>query len=84
MPFSKVEEEFKAYGQYINNIHIKDRVLNGGTVPLGTGIVDFPGFFKMVADIEYKGSFILQAAREDNEMKTAQKNIDFINKNIKR
>ena len=30
-------EEFAAYGDRIGSFHIKDRVLGGGTVPLGTG-----------------------------------------------
>ena len=30
------------YGNYILNVHVKDRILNGGTVPLGEGNTDFP------------------------------------------
>ena len=38
-------DEFAAYGDRIGSVHIKDRVLNGGTVPLGTGDTDFPALF---------------------------------------
>lgn len=55
--------EFSSYGQRIGSIHIKDRTLAGGTVPLGTGDADFQALFSAVADVEYRGDFILQAAR---------------------
>ena len=42
----KVTEEFELFSDRIGNIHIKDRILNGGTVPLGEGNADFPMFLK--------------------------------------
>ena len=78
-----IEEEFNEYGSYINNIHIKDRKRNGGTVPLGTGDADFKKFFEMVQKIGYTGSFILQAARERSEIETAKKNIAFVKNMLK-
>ena len=36
-----IDEEFKSYGYKISDIHIKDRVLNGGPVILGSGNVNF-------------------------------------------
>ncbi len=56
-------EEFRAYGAQVGSVHIKDRVLGGGTVPLGTGHADFPGLWESLRSIEYRGDFILQAAR---------------------
>lgn len=73
-----VEEEFASYGQYVNNIHIKDRVRGGGTVPLGTGNADFSKFAKAVTSSGYNGGFILQAAREGDEVSTAKKNMLFV------
>lgn len=43
-------------------VHIKDRLLNGGSVPLGQGDADFPKFFRTLAEIGYTGPFILQTA----------------------
>ncbi|MDC0253322.1 sugar phosphate isomerase/epimerase [Bacteriovoracales bacterium] len=60
-------EEFDAYGERILNIHIKDRILGGTTVPLGTGNTDFKIVFKKISEIDYKGNLILQTARADDE-----------------
>ncbi len=55
--------EFAAYGGRIGSIHIKDRILGGGTVPLGQGNTNFRALFKAVAEVGYSGDFILQVAR---------------------
>lgn len=60
------EEELRAYGEFIANIHIKDRMLGGTTVPLGTGSARFEAFFKTLGSLGYAGSFILQAARGED------------------
>jgi len=56
-------EEFSAYGHRIINVHIKDRILGGTTVPLGTGNADFKVVFDVLARIGYTGNYILQTAR---------------------
>ena len=58
-----VETEFNAYGDRILNVHIKDRVLGGNTVPLGTGNADFEKVFSALGRVGYKGNYILQTAR---------------------
>ena len=78
-----IEDEFKIYGKYIKNIHIKDRLKKGNSVRLWSGNVNFDKFFKLIDKINYKGALILQTARsvnkgEDfNELKT---NLRFIKK----
>ena len=57
------QEEFIAYGSRIVNVHIKDRVLGGTTVPLGTGSANFDAVFAALAKANYQGNFILQTAR---------------------
>ena len=57
------QEEFAAYGQRVINVHVKDRVLGGTTVPLGTGSANFDAVFAALAQINYRGNFILQTAR---------------------
>ena len=59
-------EEFKAYGAKILNIHVKDRLFNGSTVPLGEGNVNFNKVFEHINEINYSGNFILQTARSKN------------------
>lgn len=56
-------EEVTTLGNYIFNVHIKDRVYQGTTVALGTGSADFKELFRGLKEIGYRGSFILQAAR---------------------
>lgn len=57
------QEEFSAYGRRIINVHIKDRLLGGTTVPLGSGAADFSTVFRLLRQINYNGNFILQTAR---------------------
>lgn len=56
-------EEFSAYGDRIINVHVKDRVLNGTTVPLGHGNADFAAVFGLLAAHGYAGNYIMQTAR---------------------
>lgn len=56
-------EEFAAYGDAIGSVHIKDRVLGGGTVALGTGAADLPRVFAHLRRHHYAGDLILQVAR---------------------
>lgn len=56
-------EEFSAYGARVFNVHVKDRVLGGTTVPLKTGSADFDAVFAALARQNYQGSYILQTAR---------------------
>ncbi len=56
-------EEIRAYGQRIDNVHVKDRMLQGTTVPLGTGNADFTQAFSSLRAAGYAGHCILQTAR---------------------
>ncbi len=57
--------EFAAYGARVVNVHVKDRVLGGTTVPLMAGSADFDAVFSSLAQQNYQGNFILQTARAD-------------------
>jgi len=48
---------------WIDNVHVKDRVLGGTTVPFGEGNVDFQTVFSELRKIGYTGNLILQGAR---------------------
>lgn len=56
-------EEFATYGLRVVNVHVKDRVLGGTTVPLNCGSADFNAVFAALAQQKYQGNFILQTAR---------------------
>jgi len=65
------KDEIEAYGNRILNVHIKDRLLRGTTVPLGSGNADIPKVFKTLNAINYNGNYILQTARATDENHTA-------------
>lgn len=76
----KPKDEFLAYGLRVGSIHIKDRILGGSTVPLGTGNADFPSLAQSLKMTKYSGDIILQAAREKigDEINLAKCNREFI------
>lgn len=56
-------EEIAAYFPRILNVHIKDRVLGGTTVPLGTGNAKLGTTLADLVKRGYRGFYILQTAR---------------------
>ncbi len=76
----QASEEFAHYGLRIGSVHIKDRVLGGGTVSLGTGNVDFDDVFDGLKELNYSGDFTMQIARGESggEVGWAKGNMAFI------
>lgn len=56
-------EEFQCYGARIQNVHVKDRMRGGTTVPLGTGNANFEAVFSQLKVRRYEGNYIMQTAR---------------------
>lgn len=77
-------KEFKKNFSKIENIHIKDRVKFGNTVPLGHGNAKFNLISKLCKKYNYKGNFILQAARKKKgeEIETIKTYLGFLKKNF--
>jgi len=71
-------EELAAYGDRITDIHIKDRILGGGPVRLGSGNADFINFFNELKKFNYKGPFIMQAYRDDEGIEIFKKQLKYI------
>jgi L-ribulose-5-phosphate 3-epimerase len=73
-------EELTLLGPWLGSVHVKDRILGGRTVPLGTGNADFPACFRLIGSSGFSGPFILQAAREDglSETELAKRNRHFV------
>lgn len=67
-----VKEELIILKKWIKNVHVKDRIFNGGTVQFGTGDTKFEEFFSMLSKINYSGDLIIQGAR-DSESKLKPK-----------
>ena len=77
-----INDEFKYYGKYIFNIHIKDRLKNGSTIRLGNGDANFVKLFYNLKKMKYKNNLILQTARskKNQHMNEIKKNLSFLNK----
>lgn len=56
-------EEIPLIAPRLINVHVKDRVLGGTTVPLGHGDADLPTVFRLLNAAGYDGFLILQTAR---------------------
>ena len=72
------DEELEAYGDRITDIHIKDRVLGGGSVALGEGNADFEKVFKKIKKYGYQGPFIMQAYRDDEGVEIFKKQLIWV------
>jgi L-ribulose-5-phosphate 3-epimerase len=59
---------------FLGSVHIKDRSINGGTVPLGEGSVNFLKVFTILNKIKFSGPISFQAYRNKNS-----NNIELLN-----
>jgi L-ribulose-5-phosphate 3-epimerase len=66
-------EEIATLGDIIKNVHIKDRLRGGTTVPLGTGAAKFDDVFESLGRIGYDGALILQTARDEDDVGAASR-----------
>lgn len=71
-------EEVEAYGQCISDIHIKDRLLGGGSVELGAGDSSFDRFFNALNRLNYAGPFIMQAYRDDGGVDVFRRQLTWV------
>ena len=76
----KPEEEFRAYGDRIGSVHIKDRLFGGGTVPLGEGDADLPSVIRGLRELGYAGDYVLLVARGESgsEVEWTKHNIAYL------
>jgi hexulose-6-phosphate isomerase len=81
-----VDQEFAAFGERIGSVHVKDRVLGGGTVPLGSGDADLTAMFRCLARVGYSGDYVLQVARGEpgHELELIQSNVILVKQHIDR
>lgn len=71
-------EELKCYGNRISDVHLKDRVRNGGSVPLGTGDTLFDRFFSALRRQHYTGPFVLQPYRDDDGLEIFRAQLEWV------
>ena len=73
-------EEIRMIGEFIANVHIKDRKFMGSTVPLGSGNANIPLALTLLSEIDYKGGITMQAAREVNNLDNAKRQLAQVKK----
>lgn len=72
------EEEWAAYGDRVSDVHIKDRVLGGGSVVLGTGNADIPRVLELMSRHDFQGPVIMQAFRDDEGLAVFGQQLDWL------
>lgn len=77
-------EELQAYHQDIRNIHIKDCTRKDYSVPLGLGETQFDTIFSMLNQLGYRGNFIIQAARQNDDLSAARQYFAFASNLVKK
>lgn len=65
--------DWRAYGDRVIHVHLKDRPVGGGSVPLGEGAVDFPGLFQSMLECAYAGAVTIQGYRDDEGLAVFQR-----------
>lgn len=76
-----IAEEFDAYGSRISDVHIKDRLLGGGSVKLGSGNVEFDLFFDRLSSLNFDGPLIMQAYRDDEGLEIFKSQLTWLKEN---
>ena len=76
-------EDWEAYGERVSSVHIKDRLLGGPTVPLGTGSARLDDFFRIAREKGYQGLFVIQGARGADNVATAYQYKKFVEQHLK-
>ncbi|HET7568254.1 MAG TPA: TIM barrel protein [Gaiellaceae bacterium] len=73
-------EELPALAPFLGSVHVKDRVLGGGTVPLGSGDADLPAALRLTEAAGFPGPYVLQVARGEDggEVELARRNRDVV------
>ncbi len=74
------DDELRQLGPWLGSVHVKDRLLGGGTVALGTGNADMAACFRRISEAGFNRWFILQAARGEagGEVAWTRANIGFV------
>lgn len=70
-----IYSEIFNFKKYIKIIHIKDKSEDNENVKIGTGIVDFQRFFKILKRIRYKNDFTFETIREYPLYSSAKQNL---------
>lgn len=72
--------------EFLGTVHIKDRMKDGLSVPLGKGSVDFMSVFNSLREIQFSGPYSFQVYRnkDSNNVEVLRNSLMFINSIINR
>ena len=73
-----IAADIRTLGPFLCGVHIKDRKLDGPSVLLGQGDVDFVAFFQALADVGYTGPLVLQTAFGEDYLCVARSHLTFL------
>ena len=76
--------EVRQLKPWLAEVHIKDRLYQGPSVPLGEGAVDFAAFFPVLADLGYEGPIILETQTGEDAENMARRHRDFVAGHLER
>ena len=76
-------DEFNAYGSYICDIHIKDRLFAGPSVPLGKGSANLLRLIKLIEHYKLYCPLIFQTYRDHNPLETFLYQLDYFQHIVK-
>lgn len=77
-------EEFQLYGNKITDIHIKDRILGGGSVELGLGNANFRLFNEEISKLKFKGPIIMQVYRDEEGVEIFAKQFEWFKNKLQK
>ena len=63
-------------------VHVKDRKRGGGSVPLGSGDANYPGFFAALSRSGFSGDFVLQHFFDGDPVGSARASLDFVRQRL--
>lgn len=72
-----VAADLARLGSRLSIVHLKDRDRRGTSVALGSGIVDFPAFFRTAAELRFRGPLVLETPRGADPLNSAKANLAF-------
>ena len=79
-----LDEEFDSYGQRISVVHIKDRHLHGGSVPLGQGDANIHRAIERLLDLEFSGPVTMQAFRDSEGVTALDRQLSWFQEQLER
>jgi sugar phosphate isomerase/epimerase len=74
------DSELPLYASHVRNVHVKDCTPLTYSVPLGAGGTRFAAVFGQLKIAGYAGDFVLQAARQDDDVGAARAYLPFTRK----